>query len=166
MTAFINQEQPVCNLTAAMEPENINEICISSTSMHFFFLFITRPVCFFQRQGKKLSFTAHTWTTELTLSSLWRKIAWQNLRQYPKSFLWKKGFDTVWLFFHAQALFQFQKTLYFVFILFLLCVLVNKCPDFGTGFSLCHGNWVVLILKTLSLVWCCSVMWISVTAWA
>lgn len=100
-----------------------------------FFPFCNLVCLFLQRQGKKLSFITHTWTAEVTLSSWWRKITWQ----YPKSCLWKKGFDTVWLFFflRAETLFQLQKTLYFLLIFLLLSVLVNKCPDFGTDFSLC-----------------------------
>lgn len=87
-----------------------------------FFPFCNHVCLVFQRQGKKLSFTAHTWTTELTLSSWRRKITWQNQRVYPKSCLWKKGFDTVWLFFflRAETLFQFQKTILFWF--FSFCV--------------------------------------------
>ena len=137
-----------------------------------FFPFCNHVWLFFQRQGKKLSFTAHTWTTELTLSSRRRKITWQNQRVYPKSCLWKKDFDTVWLFFFlraeiffflcAETLFQFQKTLYFVFILFLLCILVNKHPVFGTDFSLCL-SWQLNSPYSSDpepcfTVWCCSVM--------
>lgn len=96
---------------------------VFSPPLCIFFPFCNHVCLFFQRQGKKLSFTAHTWTTELTLSSRQRKITWQNQSVCPKSCLWKKGYDTVWLFFflHAETLFQFQKTLYFVLILFL-CV--------------------------------------------
>lgn len=121
---------------------------IFPSPLYIFFPFCNHVWLLFQRQEKKLSFTAHTWTTELTLSSWRRKIPRQNQRVYPQSCLWKKRFDTVWLFFflRAETLFQFQKTLYFVLILFPLCIWVNKCPDLGTDFSLCHGNWVVFIL--------------------
>lgn len=88
--------QPPWSLRTSIKAVFPSPLCI-------FFPFCNHVCLFFQRQEKKLPFTAHTWTTELTLSSWWRKITRQNQRVYPKSCLWKEHFDSVWLFFFPSC---------------------------------------------------------------
>lgn len=110
-----------------------------------FFSFCNHVCMFCQWQGKKLSLTAHTWTTEWTLSSRQRKITWQNQRVYPQSWLWKKDFDTVWLFFFfVQKLYFSFRGLFILFWFFSFCVswsinVQTLAPIFH---FVCHGNWV------------------------